>query len=102
MEIIKIKIDDLKPYKNNAKLHPEWQIEQIIKSKTYTCIVQKANIQGNIAIIEDCVKNLKMMKLLNLKMEYITRLNSDTMLYKQAGNSIVVNVLEEILKNLLF
>lgn len=32
MEIIKIKIDDLKPYKNNAKLHPEWQIEQIIKS----------------------------------------------------------------------
>lgn len=77
-------------------------IEQIIKSKIYTCIVQKANIQGNIAIIEDCVKNLKMMKLLNLKMEYITRLNSDTMLYKQAGNSIVVNVLEAILKNLLF
>lgn len=32
MEIIKIKIDDLKPYKNNAKLHPDWQIEQIIKS----------------------------------------------------------------------
>jgi DNA modification methylase len=32
MEIIKIKIEDLKPYKNNAKLHPEWQIEQITKS----------------------------------------------------------------------
>ena len=27
--------------------------------------------------------------------------NSDTQLYKQAGNSIVVNVLEGILKNLL-
>lgn len=27
--------------------------------------------------------------------------NSDTQLYKQAGNSIVVNVLEAILKNLL-
>lgn len=26
--------------------------------------------------------------------------NSDTQLYKQAGNSIVVNVLEEILKKL--
>lgn len=76
-------------------------IEQIIKSKIYTCITQKANIQGNIAIIEDCVKNLKMMKLSNLKMEYITRLNSDTMLYKQAGNSIVVNVLEAILNKLL-
>ena len=76
-------------------------IEQIIKSKIYTCITQKASIQGNIAIIEDCVKNLKMMKLSNLKMEYITRLNSDTMLYKQAGNSIVVNVLEAIFDNLL-
>lgn len=27
--------------------------------------------------------------------------NSDTQLYKQAGNSIVVNVLEAVLKNLL-
>lgn len=27
--------------------------------------------------------------------------NSDTQLYKQAGNSIVVNVLEAILRNLL-
>ena len=52
-------------------------------------------------IIKDCKKNLKMMKLSNLKMEYITRLNSDTMLYKQAGNSIVVNILEAILTNLL-
>ena len=76
-------------------------IEQIIKSKIYTCITQKASIQGNIAIIEDCVKNLKMMKLSNLKMEYITRLNSDTMLYKQAGNSIVVNVLMAIFKELI-
>lgn len=76
-------------------------IEQIIKSKIYTCITQKANIQGNIAIIEDCVKNLKMMKLSNLKMDYITRLNSDTMLYKQAGNSIVVTVLEAIFTELL-
>ena len=29
------------------------------------------------------------------------KVNSNTQLYKQAGNSIVVNVLEEILKNLL-
>lgn len=76
-------------------------IEQIIKSKIYTCITRRANIQGNIAIIEDCKKNLKMMKLSNLKMEYITKLNSSTMLYKQAGNSIVVNVLMAIFKELL-
>ena len=76
-------------------------IEQIIKSKIYTCIVQSANIQGNIAIIENCVKNSKIMKLLNLKMEYITRLNSDAMLYKQAGNGIVVDVLMAIFKQML-
>jgi len=29
------------------------------------------------------------------------KVNSNTQLYKQAGNSIVVNVLESILKNLL-
>lgn len=32
MEIVKIKIDDLKPYEKNAKLHPQEQIEQIKKS----------------------------------------------------------------------
>ncbi len=34
--------------------------------------------------------------------EKAEKINSNTQLYKQAGNSIVVNVLEEILKNLLF
>jgi DNA (cytosine-5)-methyltransferase 1 len=33
--------------------------------------------------------------------EKAEKVNSNTQLYKQAGNSIVVNVLEEILKNLL-
>lgn len=32
MEIVKIKINNLKPYKNNAKRHPKEQIEQIKKS----------------------------------------------------------------------
>lgn len=32
MEIVKIKIDDLTPYKNNAKIHTSEQIEQIKKS----------------------------------------------------------------------
>ncbi len=34
--------------------------------------------------------------------ERASKVNSNTQLYKQAGNSIVVNVLEAILKNLLF
>ena len=32
MNIEKIKISDIKPYVNNAKLHPAEQIEQIKKS----------------------------------------------------------------------
>lgn len=32
MEITTLNLSDIKPYKNNAKLHPDWQIEQIIKS----------------------------------------------------------------------
>lgn len=32
MKIIKIKINEIIEYKNNVKLHPEWQIEQIKKS----------------------------------------------------------------------
>lgn len=32
MEIIKVKLDELIPYKNNAKIHTEEQIEQIKKS----------------------------------------------------------------------
>ena len=75
-------------------------IKQIIVSKICGYTNQKMNIQGNIAIITDCKKNLMKMKLSNLKMEFITRLNSNTTLYKQAGNSIVVNVLEKIFTNL--
>ena len=37
----------------------------------------------------------------DLDFEKAKEINSDTQLYKQAGNSIVVNVLEAILKNLL-
>lgn len=33
--------------------------------------------------------------------EKAERINSNTQLYRQAGNSIVVNVLEKLLKNLL-
>ena len=33
--------------------------------------------------------------------EKASKVNSNSQLYKQAGNSIVVNVLEEILRNLL-
>ena len=75
-------------------------IKLIIESKIYTCIHQGANISGFIDIITNSKNNSKMVKLLNLKMETTTQLISNSSLYKQAGNSIVVNVLEEIYKQL--
>ena len=49
MEIIKINIEDIKPYENNAKLHPQEQIEQIKKS------IQEFGNNDPIAIDEENV-----------------------------------------------
>lgn len=46
-ELLNVKIDDLKPYENNSKLHPDWQIEQIIKS------IKKFGFLDPIGINED-------------------------------------------------
>jgi hypothetical protein len=32
LKVVKKKVKDLKPYENNAKLHPERQIDQIVES----------------------------------------------------------------------
>lgn len=34
MKVIKKKISEITPYEKNAKLHPEWQIDQIAESIT--------------------------------------------------------------------
>ena len=44
MEIIKLKIDDITPYKKNAKIHTEAQIEQIKKS------IEEFGMNGPIAV----------------------------------------------------
>lgn len=49
MEIIKLKIEDLVPYENNAKLHPQEQIDQIKKS------IEELGFNDPIAIDEDNV-----------------------------------------------
>lgn len=67
----------------------------IIESKIFTATIQSANISGHIKIIEDC-ENSFLMQLSNLRMETIGERMSNTALYKQAGNSIVRNVLVAI------
>lgn len=71
----------------------------IIESKIFTATIQQANISGFIGLIEDSSKNV-LLKISNLKMECIRERVSNSELYKQAGNSIVVNCIEEILINL--
>ena len=47
MEIFNINIEEIKEYENNSKLHPKWQIEQIINS------IQEFGFNDPIAIDED-------------------------------------------------
>ena len=52
MKIEKISIDKIKPYENNAKLHPPEQIEQIIKSMLKFGNNDPISIDENNVIIE--------------------------------------------------
>ena len=49
MELEKISIDKIRMYENNAKEHPEWQVEQIKKS------IQEFGFNDPIAIDENNV-----------------------------------------------
>ena len=46
MKIEKVKIEEILEYENNAKIHPEWQVEQIKKS------IQEFGFNDPIAIDE--------------------------------------------------
>lgn len=52
MEIIKIDINKIKEYENNAKDHPEWQIAQISKSIQEFGFNDPIAINGDFQIIE--------------------------------------------------
>jgi DNA-cytosine methyltransferase len=75
-------------------------LKQIIKSKIYTYVKMRPNTQKYISSIINYEKNSDTLSLSYLRMDYTEQLVSDSMLYKQAGNSIVVAVLEKIIKNL--
>ena len=74
-------------------------IKLIIASKIFGSTTQELNITGRIMPIEIYENSIRL-KILNLSMEYINQRMSDCALYKQAGNSIVVGVPEQIMGNL--
>ena len=46
LKIEYVDIDSIKPYKNNAKLHPQEQIEQIKKSIEQLILLMDMNIKA--------------------------------------------------------
>ena len=64
--------------------------------------INSANIINNLRIRKLTPKECwRLMGFDDSDFEKAEKVNSNTQLYKQAGNSIVVNVLETILKNLI-
>ena len=81
---------------SNCPLHKLFIILTLLEQTTElkTCIYTslKVNISGYITITENCENNIRM-TLSSLRMESIKENMSKSALYKQAGNSIVVDVL---------
>lgn len=75
-------------------------LKLIIESKIYTSMLQEVNIQQLMWNSKDCGNNMETVQISYLKMEGIYTRVSSSQLYKQAGNSIVVDVLYYIFKNL--
>ena len=75
-------------------------IELIAELKIYTSTLQKVNIQGRIENLISCENNTEKMLISDLKMEGVFTRVSSSQLYKQAGNSIVVDVLYYIFMEL--
>lgn len=75
-------------------------LKQIMTSKIYTYVKMPLNTQRFISSTVVYEKKSERLLLSYLKMEYTEQVVSDSMLYKQAGNSIVVGVLVEIIKKI--
>lgn len=51
-EIVTLKLDEIIPYENNAKEHPQWQVDQIAKSIQEFGFNDPIVVNGNKGIIE--------------------------------------------------
>ena len=68
--------------------------------KIFTYVKMQDSTQLFINSIINYEKSLKRIKLSYLTMEFTKQTMSDSMLYKQAGNSITVNVIKKVIKNI--
>ena len=95
MEIIKLNINDLKPYEKNAKLHPKEQIEQIKKSIEKFGMNDPIGIWGNENIIVEGHGRLEALKELGfsevecIRLDHLT--NEERKAYTLAHNKLTMN-----------
>ena len=112
MEIVKIKLEDLKPYENNAKIHTPEQIEQIKKSIEQFGMNDPIGIWGKDNIIVEGHGRLEALKELGynevecIRLDHLT--DEERKAYTLAHNKLTMNtefdfdILEEELNNFLF
>ena len=111
MQIVKIKIDDLKPYEKNAKLHPREQIEQIKKSIEQFGMNDPIGVWGDENIIVEGHGRLEALKELGfsevecIRLDHLT--DEERKAYTLAHNKLTINsyfnlyVLNEELNSIL-
>ena len=87
----------------NGSYNRVWKKENYIGTINLTKIIEIAEKVDNTLLIKKITpkESWKLMGFDDEDFEKAAQVNSNTQLYKQAGNSIVVNVLEAILTNLL-
>lgn len=95
MEIIKLKIEDLKPYNKNAKEHPQKQIEQIKKSIQQFGMNDPIAVWGEKNIIVEGHGRLEALKQLNYREVDCIRLDhlsdEERKAYTLAHNKLTMN-----------
>lgn len=94
-------------YDENGNLHQNMEINKDGVFNTLTTFTKDncllSNEDGEIKIRKLTPRECwKLMGFTSDDFDKASKVNSNTQLYKQAGNSIVVNVLEKIFKNLFF
>ena len=94
MKIEKVKIEEIKLYENNAKLHPEWQVEQIKNSIIEFGFNDPIAIDENNIIIEGhgrylALKELNYTEVEIIRLDHLTE--EQKVAYAIAHNKLTMN-----------